>query len=104
METTPLAHVDELDPFVAVLTWGLTQAAAHFAVPDRFRAIIPLLAVLIATALVAGLQATEGEPLTAATVVRGFGAGAAAIAGHSGLREATKFLSSGAPIGEEKEE
>jgi hypothetical protein len=99
-----LAAVDEMDPFVAVLTWLLTFVASKYAIPARLRPLIPVIAILIATGLVAGLQASQGEALTFATVIRGLGAGAAAIAGHSGMREAHKLLSSEEAPAEEAEE
>ena len=97
-----LAQVDELDPVVAVLTWALTAAAAKWALPEKLRPAIPVLAILLATGLVAVLQAVEGEALSLQTVVRGLGAGAAAIAGHSGAREVGKIVLSSS--GEEAEE
>lgn len=92
--TSHLAHVDETDPAVAVLTWFLTFLANKYAIPARFKPLIPVVAILIATALVAALQATQGEALTLATWVRGFGAGAAAIAGHEGTKEISRFVAS----------
>jgi hypothetical protein len=92
--TGSLAYVDETDPLVAGMTWFLTFLANKYAIPDRFKPMIPVVAILIATALVASLQATQGEALTVATLVRGFGAGAAAIAGHEGTKEISKFVSS----------
>jgi hypothetical protein len=92
MDTAGIAQVDEMDPVVAILTWALMAAARKWALPDRLRPIIPVLAILLATGLVAGLQAFEGEALSLQTVVRGLGAGAAAIAGHSGVRELSKVM------------
>ena len=91
--TASIAEVSELDPLVAGLTWGLTWLAAKYAIPDKFRSAIPVVALLTATGLVAALQTTQGDALTLQTVVRGLGAGAAAIAGHSGFREVQKALS-----------
>jgi hypothetical protein len=102
LTATSIAQVDELDPVVAVITWALTALAAKYAVPDKLRALIPVLAILVATGLVAGLQASQGEPLSFATVIRGFGAGAAAIAGHSGFRELFKKLTSDDEADEDK--
>lgn len=90
-----IAQVDELDPVIAVVAWALTFAAGKWALPEKYRRAIPAVAVLIATALVASMQALNGEPLTAATLVRGVGAGAAAVAGHSAIREAQKAMVGG---------
>lgn len=107
LTATSIAQVDELDPVVAILTWALTALASKYALPDKFRSLIPVIAILVATGLVAGLQAAQGEPLSFATVIRGLGVGAAAIAGHSGVRELLKALTSGKeeePAAEEADE
>jgi hypothetical protein len=89
-----LAHVEGLDPLVALLTWVMTFVASKYALPDRLRPAIPFVAIVIATGLMAAIESVQGEPLSAATLIRGLGAGAAAIAGHSGVREVLKVLSS----------
>lgn len=91
--SSSLGQIDELDPVVAALTWALTWAAARWALPDRLRPAIPVLALAIAVGGVAAVSAVQGDPVTWHTLLRGLGAGAAAIAGHSGVREAQKALS-----------
>ncbi|MEE9365174.1 MAG: hypothetical protein V3W44_00670 [Dehalococcoidales bacterium] len=100
--STEIAQVEGLDPLVALLTWLMTFVASKYALPARLRPAIPLVAIVIATGLMAAAESMQGEALSGATLVRGLGAGAAAIAGHSGVREALKVLSS--PPAEEKDE
>ena len=86
--------VDATDPAVALIAWGLTILLAKYApwLSDRGRPVIPVAAVLVAVGVRAGIDASMGDPLTLATVVRGIGAGTAAVMGHSQLREAQKAM------------
>jgi hypothetical protein len=77
----PIAHpeVDYTDPLVALMAWLLTFMAGHVPWMNDRRHLLPTVAVLSAIGVRAGLDVTTGEPLTAATVARGFAAGATAV-------------------------
>lgn len=89
---TPL-NFDAADPAVALLAWALTFAVGRWCpkgVRVQVRKVLPLVAVLLACAVSAGVAAVQGEPLTVAVLLRGLGAAGAAVLAHSQLREALK--------------
>lgn len=90
------AEVDATDPAVVIVTWGLTWLVGKYApwFSDRGRTIIPIVAVLLAVGVRAGIDASSGEPLAVSTVTRGIAAGAAAVMGHSQVREFQKVMTS----------
>ena len=76
---------------MVVLTWALTYAAGRW-LPwlQAHRALLPTVAVLLAVAARAALDATSGQPITVETVARGLAAGATAVLAHSQVRELVK--------------
>ena len=86
--------VDITDPGVIALTWFLTWAIGKYApwLSDKGRPIIPIVAVLIAVGVRAGLDASMGQPIDLESVTRGVAAGAAAVMGHSQVRGLQKAL------------
>lgn len=97
MDAMMSATVDATDPLVVGLTWALTWAAGRWAIPARYRGALPALAVLLAVAVRAGLDAAQGMPLTPETVARAVAAGGVAVMGHSQVREIQKALAKPAP-------
>lgn len=87
-----LKALDSTDPLVVLLTWSLVYLVRHFA-SDKFakvRHILPTLAVLIAVALRAGVEAMAGMEVTWATVTHGIAAGGVAVLFHAQGREIGK--------------
>ena len=77
----PVANpdVDATDPLVVMFAWLLTFLAGRLPWLRERRHLLPTVAVVAAVALRAALDATMGEPLTGATIARGFAAGATAV-------------------------
>lgn len=81
------------DPFVAVLTWGLTWGTSRLlgrAGFRRHRRVLPLVAVLLAAGIQAGIVAVRGEAMSLDVVARGLGAAAVAVLMHSQARALVK--------------
>lgn len=85
--------VDGTDPVIAFLAWGIVALIRKYAPHswDRFlRKGTPFLAVLVAVFIRALISVVLSEPFTLALFIRAFGAGAAAVLGHSQFRELLK--------------
>jgi hypothetical protein len=89
--------VDGTDPIVVGLTWLTTWMMMRY-LPDgersdTIRRAIPVLCVLFAVGWRAALDTfIVGADVDLATVLRGVAAGAAAVAGHSQIRELQKVV------------
>ena len=86
---------DSTDPTVVLLTWVLTWLVGKIVSGPKLKQIrhaLPVVAVLLAIGLRAGIEASQGDELGLSTVFRGLAAGAAAVLGHSQLRELHKLL------------
>lgn len=82
------------EPAVAVATWLLLSVARSL-LPNAdamLRRVAPMIAVLLAVGLQAGLAAASGGEVTFGTVLRGIVAGALAVLGHSQFREIVKAV------------
>lgn len=86
------AAMDAQDPFVIVLTWVLVWAVRKWA-KDRLpkvRHMLPFIAVLLAIAVRAAMEASAGLELSWATVGHGLAAAGVAVLTHSQGREIKK--------------
>ena len=97
-----IAEVNPEDPGIAVITWVLTGLAGKFGMPEEHRWALPYVALAFASFLVALSEwSKSGDPFSPEVLVRGLGAGAAAIAGNS-VYNGTKTGMERTPPEEEK--
>ena len=93
METTGIP-LDIADPVAVLLAWALTMLLGHFiklADRPKLRTALPIVAVLIAVAVRAGIEAGQGaDALTGEVLLRGMLAGATAVLAHSQFRAVLK--------------
>ena len=96
MEEQISADVDATDPVVVLIAWILTQIASHALKGDerveRYRSLLPALAVVIAVGARAALDAASGEALTVESVLRALAAAGVAVLAHSQGREIMKQI------------
>lgn len=93
----PVAHaeVDATDPLVVMLAWLLTFLAGRVPWLNQRRHLLPTVAVFAAVGVRAALDAAMGEPLTGATIARGFAAGATAVLADVQRRQFDKAQAEG---------
>jgi len=89
----PIANpeVDVTDPIVVGITLLFTWLLGKFAPPfqDKLRPWLPIMALALAVASRATMDAVQGEPVTLESFFRGLAAGAMAVTSHQ-IRQISK--------------
>lgn len=87
-------QVDETDPLVFLLAWGLTYAAGRLCKgrTQKLRRALPAIAVMLAVVLRVLWAIWSNEGLSLATFLRAMGAAGTAVLCHSQLREILKAV------------
>lgn len=96
---------DSTDPVVALLAWGLTLLVGKLidlTQRPKLRTALPIMAVLLAVAARSAIAAMDGTLYLDGMfhwdiLLRGLAAGAAAVLGHSQMRELLKLVGTQAP-------
>ena len=94
MEQIPF---DGTDPIVVMLAWLLTMLLGKLIERvglERYRAVLPVAAVVLAIGVRVGIDVTLEGPLTWATALRAIASGAVAVTSHAQFREVIKLVAS----------